>query len=67
MGRWIKCSEKMPERDHSYPIFVYAPGYNPQVGYKWDGEAFVDINEEYQVFQGATHWMPIELPAPPID
>ncbi|USQ51830.1 hypothetical protein [Serratia marcescens] len=57
----------MPERDHSYPIFVYAPGYNPQVGYKWDGEAFVDINEEYQVFQGATHWMPIELPAPPID
>lgn len=60
---WVKCSERMPtigDRD----IWIWNGEY-AHSGYVWDGNAFVDWNEEYEELKGVTHWMPMELPAAP--
>lgn len=61
-GGWIKCSERMPpENDRD----IWLWNGSVQSGYIWDGDRFVDWNEEYQELRGVTHWMPMPLPAAP--
>ncbi|QGU36166.1 DUF551 domain-containing protein [Enterobacter hormaechei] len=60
---WVACSERMPsngERD----IWLL-DGEFVHHGYIWNGDDFVDWNEEYASIKGITHWMKMALPAAP--
>lgn len=59
---WIKCSERMPP-ENDQDIWLW--NGSVQSGYIWNGDRFVDWNEEYQELRGVTHWMPMPLPAAP--
>lgn len=59
---WIKCSERMPPQNDQ-DIWLW--NGSVQSGYIWNGDRFVDWNEEYQELRGVTHWMPMPLPAAP--
>lgn len=60
---WVACSERMPskgERD----IWLF-DGEFVHHGYIWNGNDFVDWNEEYESIKGITYWMKMALPAAP--
>lgn len=61
---WIKCSERMPA-ENDRDIWLWNGTGKPQSGYIWNGDSFVDWNEEYMELSDVTHWMPMPLPAAP--
>lgn len=62
--RWIKCSERMPS-ENDRDIWLWNGSGHPQNGYIWNGDRFVDWNEEYMGLYDVTHWMPMSVPASP--
>lgn len=63
-GSWIKCSERMPAKNDR-DIWLWNGGGKPESGYIWNGESFVDWNEEYMELDDVTHWMPMNFPSAP--
>lgn len=63
-GGWIKCSERMPA-ENDRDIWLWNGSGHPQNGYIWNGDRFVDWNEEYMELDDVTHWMPMSVPAAP--
>lgn len=62
---WIKCSERMPERNISVLVFIPEEDYHVTSG-MWDVSHKWVLLDEYRVPQSeVTHWMPI--PTRPLD
>lgn len=65
MGKWIKCSERMPE--HGAPVLVVSSmgGVVQNNVYEWDGRTWCDFRADYEEYgmEVFSHWMP--LPEPP--